>query len=141
MAILFFFEDTPSLKINKNLLKSQLREISKIESHKIKDLNYIFCSDNYILNINNQYLNHNYFTDIITFDYCIENEINGDIFISIDTVKSNSEKFKTSFNQELYRVIFHGLLHLLKYNDKSDEEKRIMTSKEDEYLKLFQIID
>ncbi|HBF88017.1 MAG TPA: rRNA maturation RNase YbeY [Bacteroidales bacterium] len=139
MAISYFFEDIPSLKFKKNQLKSWLRTIAEKECKSIQNLNYIFCSDEYILKINKQYLNHNYFTDIITFDYSIKSQISGDIFISIDTVKTNSKKFNTRFIEEFYRVTFHGLLHTIGYNDKSKSDKEIMQAKENEYLNYFKI--
>ncbi len=105
--------------------------------HKtIGELNYIFCSDNYILEINKEHLNHNYFTDIITFDYTVGDIISGDLFISIDTVRDNAATYNCSFENELHRVIIHGVLHLLGFNDKTDAEQEIMTAKENESLQL-----
>lgn len=101
---------------------------------KIGNISLIFCSDNYLLDINIKYLNHNYFTDIITFNYVEGEIISGDLFISIDRVKENAIEFETMWIKELYRVIFHGLLHLIGYNDKTEEEKKIMKIKEDLYL-------
>lgn len=100
------------------------------------DISIIYCSDNQLLSINKQYLNHDYFTDIITFNYNEGNIISGDIFISIDRVEENAQKFKVELFRELYRIIIHGVLHLIGYNDKSAEEKQAMTQKEDYYLNL-----
>ena len=112
---------------------------SRIPPHEIKKLgniNIIFCSDNYILDVNVKYLGHDYFTDIITFDYCEKDILSGDLFISIDTVRDNAEFYKTEFNDELNRVIVHGLLHLIGYDDHTPEEQKIMREKENYYLEL-----
>lgn len=101
-------------------------------------LSYIFCSDKYLQEINNQYLKHRTFTDIITFNYGAEEGIEGDIFISINRVKENANKFKSDFDTELHRVIIHGVLHLIGYNDKTKTEKALMREKEDTYLSLRQ---
>lgn len=113
-----------------------LRLVASSEIRKIGDVNIIFCSDNYILDVNMKYLQHDYFTDIITFDYCEGNVLNGDLFISIDSVKENSEFYKTGFQDELNRVIVHGILHLIGYDDHSEEEIKVIRSKEDYYLSL-----
>lgn len=102
----------------------------------VGDINIIFCSDRYILDVNNKYLKHNYFTDVITFDYCEGRYLNGDIIISIDTVKANAILYKSTFDNELYRVIIHGVLHLMGYKDKSKKEKVIMREAEDKALLL-----
>lgn len=103
------------------------------ESNKsISEITYIFCSDDYILNINRQYLNHNYYTDIITFNYNEGDVIGGDIFISVDTVKENAVEFGNGdFKNELQRVMIHGILHLCGFNDKTEAEQKVMTNKED----------
>jgi len=103
---------------------------------RVGDISYIFCSDEEILRINNQYLNHDYYTDIITFDYSEKNIVSGDLFISLETVKSNAEKFGTEYREELNRVIIHGILHLCGFKDKSPEEEAIMRQKENEALSL-----
>ncbi len=115
------------------------RWISKVIAAANKaegDINYLFCTDDYILKVNNQYLNHNYFTDIITFDYCKRNIVSGDLVISLDTVKSNSELFQTNFSSELHRVVIHGILHLLGYKDATQDEKDEMRRQEDIALSL-----
>ncbi len=104
-----------------------------------KQIDYIFCSDNYLLNINKKYLSHDTFTDIITFDYSAGKRIGCDIFISIDRVKENAIQFKTHFEEELLRVMAHGLLHLFGYTDKTEAGKAQMRSKEDEKIKLFHV--
>lgn len=109
------------------------------EDGSVKQLDYIFCSDNYLLEVNKKYLNHDAFTDIITFDYSEGKRIGGDIFISIDRVKENAKIFKTEFEEELLRVMAHGVLHLLRYKDKTEAEKDQMRIKEDEKLKLFHV--
>ena len=100
------------------------------------DINYIFCSDNYLHQINFQYLDHDTFTDIITFDQSDKDQIEGDIFISIDRVHENANERNISFVNELHRVMIHGILHLLGYNDKTPKEKQLMREKEDECLSL-----
>jgi rRNA maturation RNase YbeY len=130
----FFSEDIKPLKLQKTQIKRHIKQLIIRELKKQGDISIIFCSDNYLLDINNEYLKHNYFTDIITFNYVEGNTISGDLFISIDRVKENSIKFKTGWKKELYRVIFHGLLHLVGYNDKTPEEIKIIREKEDMYL-------
>lgn len=100
------------------------------------DISYIFCSDEKILEVNKQYLQHDYYTDIISFDYTEGTKISGDLFISLDTVKSNSENFGTDYTEELHRIIIHGILHLCGINDKGPGEREIMTQKENEALAL-----
>jgi probable rRNA maturation factor len=117
--------------------KAWLNEVAKQEGKKILELSYVFCSDNYLLKINQEYLNHNTLTDIVTFDNSEDpKKIEGDIFISIDRVKENGEKLGTS-KTELERVMVHGLLHLLGYKDKKKEDKALMTEKEDFYIKQY----
>lgn len=106
----------------RGLFTKFLKQILAEYNYKPGDINYIFCNDEYLLSINKQYLNHDYYTDTISFSYNSENKINGDIFISIDRVKENSVFFKTSFEDELYRVMIHGFLHLLGFEDKSTDE-------------------
>lgn len=116
-----------------------LQNVAKSENFEIADLNYVFVSDEELYEMNVKYLNHNTLTDVITFNY-VENEIvSGDIFISVDRVKENAVVFNVSFENELLRVMVHGLLHLMNYNDKTDEEQELMTLKEDEKLKMFHV--
>ncbi len=135
--IQFCTEDiTFSLK-DKLKHKAWLNEVAKQEGKKILELSYVFCSDDYLLHINQAYLNHDTLTDIVTFDNSEDpKKIEGDIFISIDRVKENGEKLGTS-ETELERVMVHGLLHLLGYKDKKKEEKALMTEKEDFYIKQY----
>jgi len=109
------------------------------ENKKEGDINYIFCDDDYILEINKQYLEHDYYTDIISFDYSVGNELHGDIFVSIDRVRENASDFNASFDEELKRVIIHGILHYCGYKDKSEEDEQIMRHKEDEKIKMFHV--
>jgi probable rRNA maturation factor len=137
-AIKFFVEQIDfSLKAKRNL-HTWLLGVALSEKHQVSALNYIFCSDEYLLDINKQYLNHNYYTDVITFDNSDDDneEIEGDIFISIDRVKDNALENKSTFARELHRVMVHGLLHLLGYRDKSEEEILEMREKEEAYLSL-----
>lgn len=129
-----FFEEIQPFSIEQSPIQKYINLLIKKELKKEGDISIVFCSDDYLLEMNKQYLNHNYYTDIITFDY-VENEIiSGDLFISIDRVNENAQVFKNEMIIELYRVIFHGVLHLVGYNDKTDEEQRIMTEKENLYL-------
>lgn len=113
-----------------------LRLVAGSEMKRVGDIAVIFCSDNYILDVNLRYLQHDYFTDIITFDYCEGDKLSGDLFISVDSVRENSIEFGTDFDEELHRVIVHGLLHLIGYDDHTPEEQKVMRSKEDYYLSL-----
>ena len=120
------------------LFKTWLKEVIKTEGKKTGNIYYAFLSDEQLLEINKNYLQHNFYTDIITFPLSNSNEIiSGDIFISIDRVKENAVQNKVDFENELKRVMVHGVLHLLGYDDHSDEEKKIMRSKEDYYINLF----
>ncbi len=135
MAILFFEEDI-KLKIKKKLaLKKWLKYTVEKEKKSVSELNYIFCSDEYLLEMNVSYLNHDTLTDIITFDNSEEADvITGDIFISIERVIENAKKFEVDFEDELHRVMVHGVLHLIGYKDKKKEEKEKMRAKENYYL-------
>jgi rRNA maturation RNase YbeY len=111
----------------------------RVEGFEIGDINFIFCDDAYLLKINQEYLGHDYYTDIITFDYVVGKMLSGDVFISIDRVTENARTYRVSFEEELKRVMAHGLLHLMGYKDKSDQEKQLMRKKEDEKLKMFHV--
>lgn len=138
MAISFFEEDIRFPLKDKTKHKNWLRKIAAKQSLKIGDLNYVFCSDEYLYQINVEYLNHKTYTDIITFDNSEdEKTIEGDIFISIDRVKENAEKEKISFDQELLRVMSHGLLHLMGYKDKKEEDKKVMREMENQSISAF----
>lgn len=101
------------------------------------NITYIFCSDEYLLNVNKQYLNHDYFTDIITFDYVKDDLISGDMFISVDTIRSNAEIYGVSFENELLRVMIHGVMHLVGYDDLTDEQEAEIHKMEDKYLEVY----
>lgn len=137
MAIRFSTEDIKYTIKQKRKIVRWIREIAQKHQKTVGEISIVFVSDEYLLKINNQYLNHNYFTDIITFDYSSENNIEGDIFISIDTVKLNSKEFSASFNEEILRVIIHGVLHLIGFKDKKPKEKNEMTINENLALELF----
>ncbi len=136
MPAVTFFEEEISYKLkNKSQVRRWITETIVAEGSKLKELNYIFCSDVYLLQINQQYLNHDTYTDIITFDNSEqEGSIVGDIFISIDRIRENAAKFNVTESDELHRVIIHGALHLLGYGDKNPADKKRMTEKEDFYL-------
>jgi probable rRNA maturation factor len=120
---------------NKREIKRWMNEVAKTEKKEIGQLDIIFCSDNYLLDLNNQHLNHNYFTDILTFNYSDnQSVISGDLFISVDRVKENSIQFASSIELEIKRVMVHGLLHLIGYNDSAAAEKNLMKQKENFYL-------
>jgi len=131
-----FFYELDFKLLNENELALWISKCISLENFKLGELNYIFCDDEYLLKKNVKYLKHNTLTDIISFDSTIGKEINGDIFISVDRVKENTGVFNTEFNDELDRVIVHGVLHFMKYNDKSDDEKVEMRTKENFYLSL-----
>lgn len=137
----YFLQDIDFVFKHKRLNNSWLKLVAESEIKKLGNINIIFCSDNYILDVNVKYLGHDYFTDIITFDYCENDILSGDLFISIDTVRDNAEFYKTEFNDELNRVIVHGLLHLIGYDDHTPEEQKIMREKENYYLELRNHID
>ena len=113
-----------------------LKVVAESEIRRLGQISIIFCSDNYILDINMKYLQHDYFTDIITFDYCKGDKLSGDLFISIDSVRENARLYDVDFQEELYRVIVHGVLHLIGYDDHTKAQKAQMKDKEDYYLSL-----
>ena len=138
--ISYYFEDT-DFQFRKRTLNSKwMRLVAESEIRRIGDISIIFCSDNYILDVNQQYLQHDYFTDIITFDYCEGDRLSGDLFISVDSVRENAVEYGTEFEDELNRVIIHGLLHLIGYDDHCDEDVKMMRKKEDYYLSLRDLI-
>lgn len=140
-AIQFFEEDITYNIKNKTSVRQWVNETITAEGFKLNELNYIFCSDEYLLQINQQYLDHDTYTDIVTFDNSEKvGVIISDIFISIPRIKENAARFKVSETDELHRVIIHGALHLLGYKDKSTADKKKMTEKEDYYLAKRQFI-
>lgn len=134
--IRYFCEDIRFTYKNKLANNRWLKMVAGSEIRKIGDINIIFCSDNYILDVNMKYLQHDYFTDIITFDYCEGKVLSGDLFISVDSVRENSIEFGTDFEEELHRVIVHGVLHLIGYDDHTDEDRKVMRQKENYYLQM-----
>ncbi len=118
---------------NKNILKKWIKSVIISNNKKVGDISFLFLSDNQLLDINKKYLSHDYFTDVITFDYTENDLISGDIFISVDRVKDNAKSFEVSFQDELLRVMVHGVLHLLDFDDKTDEQKILVRSLEDKY--------
>lgn len=137
----FFSENIKFDLKSKSKIKKWITQVADNEKYIIENLNYIFCSDSYLLEINQTYLKHDTFTDIITFDNSeFENEIIGDIYISIERVKENCQKLEQKFEQELHRVMIHGLLHLCGYKDKKPAEKQKMTEMEDKSLAILEMI-
>jgi probable rRNA maturation factor len=131
ISVKFFFE-------KRELIKKFILQLFKMEKKEVETINYIFCKDEYLLSLNVEYLNHDTYTDIITFFYSNEGQpITSDIYISIERVRENAEKFDISFKNELLRVIFHGALHLCGYKDKKPGEKKLMREKEEFYINLF----
>lgn len=137
MAITFYAEDVELPRIKKRTVSNWIKEVAATYDKKVGDISYIFCSDEKILEVNRQYLQHDYYTDIITFDYTEGNKISGDLFISLDTVKTNSAEFKTKYEEELNRTIIHGILHLCGIDDKGPGEREIMEAHENTALSLF----
>ncbi|WP_207429551.1 rRNA maturation RNase YbeY [Pedobacter sp. SYSU D00535] len=138
MGKINFFTEDLTLRIKDKIkLKSWIRDTINREGKSLGELNFIFCSDEYLLRINQEYLNHDTLTDIITFDNSdAVNLIVGDVFISYERVHENADRFEVNIVDELHRVIIHGTLHLLGYKDKSKDQKALMTQKEDQYLAL-----
>ena len=122
-------------------LSEWLSLVCESESKALEEVNVIFCSDDYLLEINKTHLNHDYYTDIITFDYCVDYQVFGDMFISVDRVLENARAQGVDWKDELARVLVHGILHLVGYGDKSEEEVTLMRSREDFYLSLRPQID
>lgn len=139
--ILFFTEGVnyPSC-FSDVYIKKWLNIIAGYYGKKLGNLSFIFCNDEYILEVNRKYLNHDYYTDVITFDYCSDEILSGDIFISLDTVKSNAGEFEVSFENEFNRVICHSVLHLIGFKDKTYPDSVIMRRNEDVCLELFKTV-
>ncbi|MBC7654808.1 MAG: rRNA maturation RNase YbeY [Oligoflexus sp.] len=133
---IYFFNEETNFKLKQlNQTRTWIKNTIESESYSLKSINFILCSDQYLLNINQQYLNHDTYTDIITFDNSeINKHIQSDIFISIERIKENSKAYKVTIDTELHRIMIHGILHLLGYKDKSTKDKKLMTIKENEYL-------
>ena len=138
--ISYFFEDTQFVFKGRQRNNRWLRLVAESEIRRIGDISIIFCSDNYILDINMKYLQHDYFTDIITFDYCEGEKLSGDLFISVDSVRENAVQYGTEFADELNRVMVHGILHLIGYDDHTQKDIKTMRSKENYYLSLRELV-
>jgi rRNA maturation RNase YbeY len=134
--ISYYTQDIDFTFKNKAANSQWLKVVAESEIRRLGQISIIFCSDNYILDINMKYLQHDYFTDIITFDYCKGDKLSGDLFISIDSVRENARTYGVEFLEELYRVMVHGLLHLIGYDDHTKTQIVQMRAKEDYYLSL-----
>lgn len=137
--ISFQVQDIQFTLKNKQAIRQWIATVAANEGFSIAPINYIFCSDGHLLEMNNQFLNHNYFTDIITFDYTEGKRVSGDIFISVDRVADNAKTYKSTFEEELHRVMIHGVLHLMGYKDKSPADEKKMRQKENGALKLLSV--
>jgi len=138
MSVQFFFLHESFNLRKRKALKSFIEFLFSNEQKVPGEISYVFCSDEFLLNVNRDFLNHDFYTDIITFDMSSNKKIiNGDIYISIERVKENAKKFSVSIDKELHRVIFHGALHLCNYKDKSNKDKIKMRSMEDKYMKMY----
>ena len=137
--MIFFNYENDFVITNENDFSVWLEKIIKTEKKSLGEISYIFCDDDYLLDINIKHLNHDSYTDIITFNYCEKDLISGDIFISTERVEENAQTYQVSFHEELLRVMSHGVLHLIGYNDKTDKEEEIMRQKEDEKIKMFHV--
>lgn len=139
MAILYEAIGVSLPKIKKREITRWIKNRAELYGKRVGDISYIFCSDDEIIRINREYLDHDYYTDIITFDYTEKNVISGDLFISLETVQSNAEKYKSGYEEELFRVIIHGVLHLCGLKDKQPKEKEMMRKAENEALEWLNI--
>ncbi len=140
MAVYFFNEDIDFPPLNKKQVKKWLQTVVKKHHKTLGDINYIFTSDSYILKINQEHLKHDYYTDVITFDYTENNKISGDIYISLDTVKSNAELLNQDYNKEFNRVLIHGILHLIGFKDKNETDATEMRKQEELSLEILKNI-
>jgi len=130
----FYIEDIPDFDLPEETIRKSLHRLIEEEKKKTGEIAVIFCSDRYLLRINQEYLKREDYTDIITFDYSEADTLSGDLFISLERIRENAEKYREEFERELYRVLFHGVLHLVGYNDKSPNEIKEMRRKEEHYL-------
>ncbi len=138
--ITFQAENIAFPKIKRQITKKWIKLVAENYCKKIGEISYLFCNDEKILEVNREYLSHDYYTDIITFDYSEDDKISGDIIISLDTVRTNSQKYQTDLMEELNRVIIHGILHLCGLNDKSPEEEKGMREAENQALNILKSI-
>lgn len=134
--ITYLAQQTELPIFNQLAVNEWIKQVARNHERVVGPLTYIFCSDDRIIEVNRQFLNHDYFTDIITFDYSSHKRISGDMFISLDTVKSNAELFQRAYNEELMRVVIHGVLHLCGINDKGPGEREIMEAHENDALAI-----
>ena len=134
MSVFYHSESIELPNINQERITAWIKEIAAKYDRSVGSVNYIFCSDEVILKVNREFLQHDYYTDIITFDYSTSESISGDIYISLETVETNAHKYNNNFMEELHRVIIHGILHLCGVNDKSAEEEQTMRAAEDDAL-------
>jgi len=134
-----FNYETEFLLGSEEVYEQWLSGVIVSEGKKEGEINYIFCDDDYLVEINQKYLDHDTLTDIISFDYSIGNELHGDIFISVDRVRENAVVFAVPFEEELRRVLVHGILHYCGYKDKSEDDEQMMRAKEDEKMQLFHV--
>ena len=138
--VTYNFEDTVFQFKSKVKTRKWLSIVAQSEIRRLGQINIIFCSDNYLLDINQRFVQHYYFTDIITFDYWEGDLLSGDLFISVDSVRENSIEYCSEFSEELSRVIVHGLLHLIGYDDHSEKDRKLMRKKEDYYLSILNLL-
>ncbi len=137
----FVFESIHPINFNVDDIRNWILSVIKKENKIAGDICFIFCSDDYLLEINRKYLKHDYYTDVISFDYSGQEIVSGDIFISIERVMENAVEFSEIFEKETLRVIIHGVLHLIGFKDKSKRDKKEMTEKENTYLQLFEDVE
>jgi rRNA maturation RNase YbeY len=129
-------ENVPMPRLKKRETTAWIRRVAATYGKKVGEVGYLFCDDEHILSVNREFLQHDYYTDIITFDYCEGDQLNGDLVISLDTVRSNAELFGKDYDEELHRVIIHGILHLCGINDKGPGERELMEAAENRALAL-----
>lgn len=134
MMVSVHFEDTEILDVDPEFFVSWLSKVCEEEGKELRGVSLVFCSDAYLLDVNRKYLDHDYYTDIITFDYVEGDDIMGDLLISVDRVRENATDLNVAFKDELHRVVVHGVLHLIGYKDKTEEEESAMRDREDYYL-------
>ena len=133
---IFFHKESVSFPLDTSAINNWIENAVFSLGYSLKNLSFVFCDDEYLKNMNVKYLGHDYYTDVITFDYSTEDGLVGDVFISIERVKENANNFKVSFNEELFRVIIHGVLHLCGFNDKTDKEIKEIRKQENHFLSL-----
>ncbi len=138
--IYFFFEDIHEIRFRRKLVSGFIRNIIKEEGFECGDINIIFCSDAFLHTINVEFLHHDYFTDIVTFDTSVEGVISGELYISLERVRENAANYSVTFREEMIRVMVHGILHLTGYDDRCEEEQVFMRAGEDRYIDRFRLI-